>query len=682
MCRPSLLLALLLVHSFEVVLCAANEQVLDARMHHLRSGDAREWAEFPEGSEGKILRVTFAADPAHGPYTLRLRHRDVKQKWRLRLNDSDLGSLPTDENCMTTFWELPAAALMSGKNQLAIEGDGLPSDDIDVGDLRLIDQDRRQALSTATLSVVVVDAETKEPIPARVTVVDEYGSLMQLGAESSKRLAVRPGVIYTADGKAEFGVAAGKYTVYAGRGFEYSVDAEGFDVAPGQRHVVRLAIRREAPMPGYISCDTHVHTLTYSGHGDATLDERLVTLAGEGVELPIATDHNVQVDYRPALESSGLSSFFTPVVGNEVTTRVGHINVFPLEADAQALDFRGTSWQAVFNAIAKKGRAIVLNHPRDVHGGFRPFAPARHLSLAGEELDGWDLQAGALELVNSGALQTDPWRLVHDWFGLLNAGHRITPVGSSDSHDVARSIAGQARTYIRCRDDEPGKINVAEAVEAFIAGRVLVSFGLAADVEVNGRYGPGDTVPAAESTELSIRVRVLGPSWSEAEEVVLFVNGSEARRETLREARQAGVKYEATWTIPRPRHDAQLVVVALGPGVSKPYWPTAKPYQPDSPNWTSYTLGATGAVYIDADGSAGYTNPRAYALELVGKASGDFERLAELLADYDEATAVQAVAELHQRGELTDSAVTKLLGASAPVRAAVARYLDALRPAR
>lgn len=661
----------------------AAERVLDARLHHLRSGDQREWSEFPEESEGNVLKVTFAADPARAPYTLRLRHRDVKQQWRLRLNDRNLGQLPTDENDMTTFWEIPAAALVAGENQLAIEGAGRPSDDIEVGDVRLIDQNREQALRTATLSVSVTDVESGQPIPARITVVDEHGSLMTVGAEPSKRLAMRPGVVYTADGNAEFGLPAGRFTVYAGRGFEYSVDAKQLELVPGQRQTVRLAIRREVPMTGYVSCDTHVHTLTYSGHGDANLDERLVTLAGEGVELPIATDHNVQIDYRPAIEKNGLSGYFTPVVGNEVTTKVGHFNVFPLDPAGPAINFGGATWQSVFEAIGMEhGRVIVLNHPRDLHSGFRPFDPARHVSVAGENLDGWKLRANAMELVNSGALRSDPWQLVHDWLGLLNAGHRISPVGSSDSHDVARSIVGQARTYVRCRDDQPGRIDVAEAIRSFLAGRVLVSFGLAADIELNGQYGPGDIAPAQDSRELELRIRVLGPSWSRAHEVMLFVNGREARREAISDDADGkhAIKYESTWTIPTPPHDAHLAVVAIGPGISQPFWPTAKPYQPDSPDWTPYMLAATGAIYVDADGPSGYSSPRDYAVELVGQADGDMDRLIDLLGSYDEATAVQAAAVMHERGELTDKVRKKLLGLpNARDREALTRYFDALR---
>jgi hypothetical protein len=111
----------------------------------------------------------------------------------------------------------------------------------------------------------------------------------------------------------------GEYTVFAGRGFAYGIDAVRLSLRPGDVVRKTLSIRREVPTPGYASCDTHVHTLTHSGHGDATLDERVLTLAGEGVELPVATEHN-----RPRPSSRGVRQYFTPVVGNEVTTAVGH----------------------------------------------------------------------------------------------------------------------------------------------------------------------------------------------------------------------------------------------------------------------------------------------------------------------------------------------------------------------
>ena len=89
---------------------------------------------------------------------------------------------------------------------------------------------------------------------------------------------------------------------------------------------------------------------------------------------------------------------------------------------------------------------IVLNHPRDEHAGFRPFGPANFNEVSG------DLKTGAgfdaVEVVNAGAMQSDPMRLVRDWFALWNRGRPVTAVGASDSHDVSRSIVGQARTYL------------------------------------------------------------------------------------------------------------------------------------------------------------------------------------------------------------------------------------------
>ena len=119
-------------------------------------------------------------------------------------------------------------------------------------------------------------------------------------------------MIYTADGTARFGLPAGEYTLYAGRGFEYGIDSVRVSLKPGDTARKELTIRREVPTPGYVACDTHVHTLTHSGHGDATDVERAITLAGEGIELPIATDHNMQVDYHAAAVKAGRAEVLHP----------------------------------------------------------------------------------------------------------------------------------------------------------------------------------------------------------------------------------------------------------------------------------------------------------------------------------------------------------------------------------
>jgi hypothetical protein len=442
-------------------------------------------------------------------------------------------------------------------------------------------------------------------------------------------------------------VPAGEYTIYAGRGFEYGLDSARIQVKLGDVVTQALTLRREVPTPGYVSCDTHVHTLTYSGHGDADVDEQVVAIAGEGIELPIATEHNRQVDYHAAAVKQGVRKHFTPVVGNEVTTAAGHFNAFPLPAGGPVPDFKVKDWKSLFAGIAGCGaRAVVLNHPRDLHLGCRPFGPERFVALTGERLDGRELAVDGMEVVNSGAQQTDPLRLLHDWFGLINRGVFLAPVGASDSHDVSRYIVGQGRTYVRCPDDRPGEIDVDAAVAAFRAGRVMVSCGLLAEITVNGKYGPGDVVPASE--EIKVAVRVLGPSWVSADRVTLYGNGYKLREATIKGKKSPGVKWAGSWTLPRFRHDTHLVAIASGPGVTGLYWPIARPYQATSPVVERRVIGATGAVWIDSDGDGKKTSAHSYARRLLG---GDPAiKQIRALADFDEAVAVQAASLLQSRG--------------------------------
>src|SRR5262249_53706982 len=154
----------------------------------------------------------------------------------------------------------------------------------------------------------------------------------------------------------------------------------------------------------------------------------------------------------------------------------------------------------------------------------------------------------------------------------------VAPVGASDSHDVARYIVGQGRTYVRCQDADPGAIDVGEVVKSFREGRVLVRCGLLAQIIVNDKYGPGDLVPAAGAVKVA--VRVLGLSWVKADRVELYASGVKIREAPIAGGGKAGVLWSGEWTLPRFRHDVHLVAVAGGPGVTGLYWPVARPYQP------------------------------------------------------------------------------------------------------
>jgi hypothetical protein len=365
---------------------AAADLVISERMHHLRSSADREWAEFPEQAEGTELLLTFQAKRNPREHTLRVRHRDLKQQWRVLLNGKELARLPLDEADMITYWAVPAGALEEGRNELRVHCTGKASDDVMIGRATLIDQPREQVLSSATVDLSVREQPGGRATPSRITVVDEHGTLVSLGNVSGPEHAVRPGVVYSRTGAVRLKLPAGRHVIYAGRGFEYSVASVRVDLAPGSSVSRRLTIRREVDTAGWAAMDTHVHTGTFARHGDADIGERMLTIAGEGIELPVSAEHNMLVDFDARAREAGVRQHFTPVIGSEVTTpSIGHFNVFPVPGDAQAIDQRAPDWVRLGQAIGRAAGApvIVLNHGRDAHGGFRPLDRARHISIAG-----------------------------------------------------------------------------------------------------------------------------------------------------------------------------------------------------------------------------------------------------------------------------------------------------------
>lgn len=641
-------------------------RVIDAAWHHVRNADPREWSGFPEVAEERHHVVHFSSASNDAEHTIFLRQRDVKLNWTVTLNGEALGTLVQDEKDLMCYLKVPPGGLRE-ENILDIACTDDVPDDIMAGRIAVDPRPLKQVLSEAHVSVEVTDAETGKPLPSRITITNGEGILQTVTGSTPDRLAVRPGYVYTGSGEALIGLPAGTYTLYAGRGFEYGVDSARVVVKAGDYSSQKFSIRREVSTKGWVASDTHLHTFTWSRHGDASVADRALTVAGEGLELPIMTDHNLNIDLGPFAVDENVRQYFTPVTGDEVTTAVGHFNVFPAEKEKPAIDHRAKTWKALSEVMGEAGKdkVIILNHARDIHNGFRPFDPKLHLAVAGMRLDGWEVPANAMEVMNSGSQQTDQMQLTRDWFGMLNGGYSLTPVGSSDSHDVSRFIAGQARTYIRCNDDDVANLDVQEAVKNFRDGNVLVSFGLLAAIEVNGSYGPGELAPASD--QLDVSVKVSGPSWTRAEKVVLYANGKKIREEAIADRGAGGLKWEGNWKLTLPAHDVFLVAVAEGPGRWMPYWPIAMPYQPASPEWHPEIFGISGAVWVDGDRNGKRTPAVEYARELVRQSKGDLRALMQGLSAYDESVAVQVAAALYKEGvDLQGAAMTKALRKAGP----------------
>jgi hypothetical protein len=573
------LLALLWCALLTAVAAGAPSRVLDPAPHHLGMPGRPEWQEFADApAEGLQLELTFDGTANTTESTIFIRQRDVKIAWSVSLNGRKLGTLETLAQPLVLALAVPAGTLRSGENRLVIaRAPSAQLDDIVVGEITLVAEPRAAALGAAALEFTVTDAEGGAELPCRLTLVDPAAALTPWLPAAGQRLAVRTGVVYTGDGRARMTVPPGEYVVYASRGFEYSVATQRLAVAAGDNRRVALQLRREVPTPGLVACDSHIHTLTFSKHGDATLDERMLTIAGEGIELAIATDHNHHTDYTAAAARLAVNRRFTPVVGNEVTTNVGHFNAFPVPAGGPVPDARLTDWTALLAHIRSVtgAKVVTLNHPRDMHTNFIPFGPDNFDARTGEIIGVPELACDAVEVVTSAALQSDVMLLYHDWFALLNHGYRLAAIAASDTHQVSEFILGQARTYVVARDTEPAKIDVDEVCASYRAGRVLVSLGLLTTMTVDGRHAVGELATGL-GPNLEVAIDVVGPSWVVADRVELFANGVRVRSEPITPTARIQ-KAHLTWSLPRPKHDVHLVAIATGPGVTAPYWETPRP---------------------------------------------------------------------------------------------------------
>lgn len=216
----------------------------------------------------------------------------------------------------------------------------------------------------------------------------------------------------------------------------------------------------------------------------------------------------------------------------------------------------------------------------------------------------------------------------------------------------------------------PGDVDVEAATDAFLAGRVLVSCGLLATIRIDGKHGPGDIVPGGAGHDVVVDVR--HPSWIHGDRCALYRNGrlvEEADGDSLR------MKAEPL------SHDAWFVAVSQGRELRHPSWPIAKPYQPDSPEWTARPFACTGAVFVDADGDGEWTSPKQYAERVVKAAKGDPADVVAGLAEYDEAVAAQAASLLHVAGfdPLSPRYRELVRDAPRPVRTGFEEYAAAWR---
>jgi len=461
------------------------------------------------------------------------------------------------------------------------------------------------------------------PVPARLTFIGPHGSEPDLFPNTQAapdRLAVRKNVVYTLHGEGAITVPAGEYTLYASRGLEYSIAKEDMRIADGDEVTWTATLRREVDTSGWVSGDFHLHTLTYSGHGDSNLNERIISIIGEGVEFAVATDHNHNTDYGPAVEHLHAHDHLTHVTGNEVSAPLGHLNAFPLEPDRPVPPTHARDANALFKFIRDEPNRygirpiIQINHPRwegidyFTTNGLDPVTGESEARTWSDDFDsveifneneGWGyFDAEVAEINTRSGLHS----VLEDWFNLLNRGHRAAAVGNSDSHTVHYDMAGYPRNFLVSPTDDPSSIDLRDVAESIRERRVFTTCGPFVEMSVNGT--PMGGMARASDGEARVRVRIQAASWIDCDRVKVVVNGDVTEVVSVPQTREP-VRFDETITVSNLDNDSWVSLLVEGDDSLAPIvGDQGRPILP---------LAVTNPVWLDGDGDGVWTSPRDWA---------------------------------------------------------------------
>ncbi|MCE9573083.1 MAG: CehA/McbA family metallohydrolase [Deltaproteobacteria bacterium] len=407
---------------------------------------------------------------------------------------------------------------------------------------------------------------------------------------------------------AELELPVGEYDVWVSHGPEWDIATRRVTIATGAPATLTATLRHVVDTSGWISGDFHVHA-EESSDSRVPMRDRVHQFVADGVDLIVATDHNVIADYAPIIDELRQGARLASLQGDEITTRDwGHFGAFPLPADEAeaghgAIPVKGHTPADLFADVRRLApdAIIDIHHPRldDGQIGYFHLGKLDPLTLRAAR-PGFSLDFDAIEVLN-GYQDADRKSLalvLEDWFAFLRHGRRVTATGNSDTHHLTYNLGGYPRNYVQVADDRPDHLDPAALVAAVKAGRAYFTTGPIVDVSV-GAAGLGDTVVATRGA-VAVHVRVRAPAWIAVDRITILRDGAVVERRTSTRRDPADpVRFDETITVPVKR-DGFLVVRVDGDR-------SMAPVIGDAARFPVFPLAITNPIWVDADGDGAIT---------------------------------------------------------------------------
>ena len=356
-------------------------------------------------------------------------------------------------------------------------------------------------LGAASSVVATATDSAGAPLPAKIVLEPTGTPRPTLPPALGEQWDRQPIVVFSADGTATVPVFPGSWHVTFSRGFAYDRPTQDVTAPPGGSVSAGQKLTRVVDSTGWLSGDFHVHA-QYSPDGDDLLSLKVRAFAGEGVEIPVSTEHEFIGDFGPAARALSLQPFMHTIAGTELTTTTtGHFNIFPLLPLPGSVNAGGFAWfnRTIPDVIAEartrltpEGEApiVQLNHPRAtgmayldaVHfdpGSFQAQIDMPDFMTSWDTMEVWNgTPLPAFEGCLGVAGCTAPSHpTAFDWFSFLDRAKRITATGNSDSHNASVREVGYPRNYLLVGTGDPAQVTDKQVTDALRAGRVTISGG-------------------------------------------------------------------------------------------------------------------------------------------------------------------------------------------------------------
>jgi hypothetical protein len=412
--------------------------------------------------------------------------------------------------------------------------------------------------------VSVIDADTGEPIPARVYLRNSEGKSLFVESESVKGSALPYQEQWVAMASSvekhttvsahpfQLDLPKGKYVIEIERGKEYVTFRDKFEIKENSiDRKIRLKRWIDLSKRGWYSGETHVHR---------RIEELPNTMLAEdlNVAFPV-TFWTIASDQAPSLQPSPLRGQGLSPFGPRVDR--GHK---PIYVDREHVIFPRNTEYEIFSVNGKShvlGAVFILNHRNRFLKTMPPVASiAKQAHQEGAMLDldkhswPWSIMlvpvAGVdlFELSNNSIWRTKfgfnkapanppPWanlefdsnKRLTEWgwitygfemyYALLNCGFRITPTAGTASgvHPVP---LGYSRVYVHTGE----KFNSKEWLAGLKQGRSFVTTGPMLFAKIDGKL-PGQAFSNTDQESKTLSVSIESVSEKPIDRIEILVNG-------------------------------------------------------------------------------------------------------------------------------------------------------------